>query len=216
MTASITDVYRMFDTSIVSDALDRRGIDGVATGLSPANSARASVRTVVGRAHTMRFERVAERGSETNFPFAMLNELAPDRVLVIDGADPELSCWGGNASRLAANAGVNGVVVDGGYRDASDVSEGSIPVFGRAPTPKTGQRRVTVEGVGEPVEIGGVVVAPDDLIVADATGVVVVPADETAAVAEAAEDILAEELLLEEKIANGATVADLQRDGHAF
>lgn len=212
MPPSITDVYRMFDTSIVSDALDEHGIDGVVTGISPAHSAQ----TAVGRAHTMRFERVAEPGSETNFPFAMLNELVADRVLVIDGAGPELSCWGGNASRLAANAGVNGIVVDGGYRDASDVSEASIPVFGRAPTPKTGQRRVTVEGIGEPVEIGGVTVAPDDLIVADATGVVVVPADETAAVAETAEEILAEELLLEEKIANGATVEDLQRDGHAF
>lgn len=212
MSPSVANVYRMFDTSIVSDALDEHGIDGVANDLSPVRSAR----TAVGRAHTMRFERAAEPGSETNFPFAMLNELVADRVLVIDGADPELSCWGGNASRLAADAGVNGVVVDGGYRDASDISEGSFPVFGRAPTPTTGQRRVTVEGIGEPVEIGGVAVAPDDLIVADATGVVVVPADEAAAVAETAEEILAEELLLEEKIENGATVEDLQQDGHAF
>lgn len=212
MTSSVTDAYRLFDTSIVSDALDEHGIDGVITGIGPAGAAHATV----GRAHTLRFEEVDAPGSETNFPFAMLNELLADRVLVVDGVGPDVSCWGGNASRLAAAAGVNGVVVDGGFRDVSDVREEPLPLFGRSPTPRTGQRRVTVEGIGEPVEIDGVTVAPEDVVVADATGVVVVPADDAAAVAETAEDVLAEELLLEEKIANGVTVADLQRDGHAF
>lgn len=212
MSSEVTETFRLFDTSVVSDALDERGVDGVVTGLPPAHPDHAAV----GRAHTIRFERVDDPGSETNFPFAMLNELAADRVLVVDGAGPDLSCWGGNASLLAANAGVNGVVVDGGFRDAPDVREGPVPVFARSPTPKTGQRRVSIEVVGDPVEIDGVTVAPDDVVVADATGVVVVPADEAAAVADAAEEILAEELLLEEKIANGATVADLQQDGHAF
>jgi hypothetical protein len=44
----------------------------------------------------------------------------------------------------------------------------------------------------------------------------VVPSDAVADVAETAERILSEELLLEEKIANGATVPDLQSDGHSF
>ncbi|WP_331234332.1 RraA family protein [Natronorarus salvus] len=211
MTESVADTFRLFDTSIVSDALDEHGIDGVITGIEPAHPNQRAV----GRASTLRFERVDEP-RETNFPFAMLHELAADRVLAIDGVGPELSCWGGNASRLAANAGVSGVVVDGGYRDVPEVHGGEFPVFARGPTPKTGQRRVTVEGIGEPIAIDGVTVAPGDVIVADATGVVVVPADEAAVVAETAEGILGEELLLEAKIDAGATVPDLQRDGHAF
>ena len=211
MTETVAGTFRLFDTSIVSDALDDHGIDGVITGIEPAHTSQRAV----GRAYTMRFERVDEPG-ETNFPFAMLHELAADRVLAIDGVGPDLSCWGGNASRLAANAGVSGVVVNGGYRDVPEIREGGFPVFARGPTPKTGQRRVTVEGVGEPIEVDGVTVAPGDVIVADATGVVVVPADEAAAVAETAESILGEELLLEAKIDAGATVADLERDGHAF
>lgn len=208
----ITDVFRPFDTSIVADAMDEHGIDGVVTGLSPVQKGGFAV----GRAHTMRFGEAEEPGSETNFPFAMLNELVADSVLVIEGTGPDLSCWGGNACRLAENADVNGVVIDGGYRDVPDIVEGSFPLFGRAPTPKTSQRRVTVEGVGEPVDIRGVRVEPDDLVVADATGVVVVPSDAIVEVAETAERILSEELLLEEKITNGATVPDLQSDGHSF
>lgn len=212
MPRSITDVFQSFDTSIVADALDEHGIDGVITGLEPAHPSQAAV----GRAHTLRLEEAPDPGSETNFPYAMLNELVADRMLVLDGVGPEISCWGGNASRLAENAGVEGIVVNGGYRDVPEVREGSFPVFGRAPTPKTGQRRVVVEEIGEPVEIGGVTVAPDDLIVADATGVVVVPDDAAADVADTAEEILGEELLVEEKIAAGATVADLQQDDHEF
>lgn len=212
MATDDVDVFRTFDTSVVSDALDEHGIDGVITGIDPVDTTW----TAVGRAHPMRFEEANDPGTETNFPFAMLRELAPGRVLVVAGAGSEVSHWGANASRLAANAGTEAVVVDGGFRDVPAVRNGSLPVFGRAPTPRTGQGRVAVSGVGEPVEIDGIEVAPGDVVVADATGVVVVPADEAAAVADTAEEILAEELLLERKIANGATVEDLQESGHSF
>jgi len=213
MSQDVTDVFGMFDTSVVADALDDHGIDGVVRGIEPT----VDDWHAVGRAHTMDFEVVENPGAEeTNFPYAMLSELREDRLLVIDGTGPERSCWGGNASRLAANAGVEGVVIDGGYRDVPDIRDGSFPVFGRARTPRTSQRRVTVESVGEPVTVDGVEVAPGDVVVADATGVVVVPADDAAAVAETAEEILAEERLLEAKIDSGATVADLRADDHSF
>lgn len=212
MESSVTDVFSMFDTSVVSDALDDHDIDGVVNGLPPAEPSQRAV----GLAHTMRFELVDDSGEKTNFPYAMLNELIADRILVIEGVGPEISCWGGNASRLAENAGVAGIVIDGGYRDVPEIRAGSFPVFARAPTPKSGQRRLAVEAVGEPVEIDGVEVAPDDVIVADATGVVVVPAAEAAAVAETAEETLREEHLVETKIDHGATVADLQQNDHEF
>lgn len=213
MTQPVSAVFRMFDTAIVADAMDEHGLDGVLTGFETPNQSWVAA----GRATTVRFEPAPDPGTTaTNFPFAMLSELTADRVFVVSGTDPTVSCWGGNASRLAAAAGVNGVVVDGGYRDAPAVGDGSVPVFGRARTPRTGQRRVTVAGAGDPVTVDGVEIAPDDVVVADGTGVVVVPADEAQAVAETAEEILAEERLLEEKIASGATVADLQTDGHSF
>ena len=203
----------MFDTPTVADAMDEHGLDGVLTGFETPDQSWVAV----GRADTVRLEPAPDPGAAaTNFPFAMLSELTADRVLVVSGADPTVSCWGGNASRLAAAAGTNGVVVDGGYRDAPAVGDGAVPVFGRARTPRSGQRRVTIAETGDPVTVDGVEIAPDDVIVADPTGVVVVPADEARAVAETAEEILAEERLLEAKIANGATVADLQTDGHSF
>jgi regulator of RNase E activity RraA len=204
--------YRSFDTSLLSDALDDHGLDGVIRGLEPADPGFVAV----GRARPMRFERVGDPdGTATNFPYAMLERLAPDDVFVVDGVE-DCSAWGGNASRLADAAGLSGVVVDGGYRDVPDVRDAGVPVFGSTPTPRTGQRRVRVESVDDPVEIRGVTVAPGDVVVADATGVVVVPADDAEAVADTAEAALAEELLLAEKIAAGASVADLRGDDHEF
>jgi regulator of RNase E activity RraA len=205
--------YRLFDTSLVSDALDDHGFDGVIQGLAPAHTDF----TAVGRARPMRFERVGggRREEATNFPYAMLERLAADEVFVIDGVD-DCSAWGGNASKLAAAAGLAGVVVDGGYRDVPDLRTEDLPVFGATPTPQTGQRRVRVESVGDPIEVRGVTVEAGDVVVADATGVVVVPQAEAAAVADTAEATLGEERLLEAKIDAGATVADLRDDAHEF
>ena len=203
--------YRTFDTGIVADALDEHGIDGVVQGLTPASLDHAAV----GRARPMRFERVESVEEGTNFPYAMLSELAADRVFVVDAAD-DASAWGGNASKLAAQAGLAGVVVNGAFRDVTEVCDVGVPVFGATRTPKTGQGRLHVDAVDEPVTVRGGDVAPEDVVVADATGVVVVPADEADAVADTAERILGEELLLEEKIRAGATVSDLRDDAHEF
>lgn len=212
MDSEVIETFRTADSSIVSDALDQYGIDGVATEIGAVDPSQAAV----GRAHTLRFEPVSEPGSKTNFPYALLEELRADRILAIDGVGPELSCWGGNACVLAERAGVEGVVVDGGYRDVPDIRSGTFPVFGRAPTPKTGQRRLTVEEVGGTIDIGGVAVSADDVIVADGTGVVVVPAERASEVAATVAEIHSEESVIEEKIDAGATVADLEDDDHEF
>lgn len=211
MTSSDTAVFEECPTSVVSDALDEFGIDGVLTGLRPANPGHVAV----GRARPVRFEPVSG-GERTNFPFAMLEAFAPDAVFVLAGVSPELSHWGGLASRLAANAGMAGVVVDGGYRDAPEIRAGSFPVFGRARTPKTGQRRLRIASVGEPVDVDGVTVAAEDVVVADATGVVVVPGDRAGAIAAAAREILESERELEEEVADGADVAALKADHEGF
>lgn len=212
MGSSITDIYSMFDTSIVSDALDQHNIEGVITGISPTRPEHKTV----GRAHPMRFELLEEPEETTNFPYAMLNELVEDRVLAIDGVGPDISCWGGNASRLAENAGVNGLVIHGGFRDIREIREGSFPVFARQPTPKSGQGRIHIESIGDPIDIDGVAISSDDIIVADSTGVVVVPEEKAVDVAQTAEATLQEELLVEHKIERGATVEDLQSEDHEF
>lgn len=214
------DTFRGCDTSLVSDAMDEHGLDGVVTAPSPVGPVES---TVVGRATPMRFERAPDAGDgdgddRTNFPFAMLEALVAGRVAVLAGADPTaaVSYWGGQASALAATEGVAGVVIDGGYRDVAGIRASDCAVFGRRPTPRSGQGRVRVAATGEAVTVDGVRVGAGDVVVADETGVVVVPAAHETRVAETAAALRADESALASLVAAGAGVDEIRAEHDRF
>jgi regulator of RNase E activity RraA len=108
-------------------------------------------------------------------------------VLVIDNGGHCVSTFGGLATLAAKVKGVAGLVVDGGVRDREEMEEHEFPVFARHMTPLTGRSRLAVTAINEPVSCGGVRVRPGDVIVADGSGVVCIPAEHAAKVAELAE-----------------------------
>jgi regulator of RNase E activity RraA len=71
--------------------------------------------------------------------------------------------------------GVVGVVVDGAVRDLDGIAALGFPVFARATCP-AGPHKGFRGSHGIPVQCGGVVVNPGDIVVGDADGVTVVPA----------------------------------------
>ena len=64
-----------------------------------------------------------------------------------------------------------------------------IPVYHRGSTRGIDPGRVMIESYNNPVNVGGALVMPGDIIVADTEGVVVVPRAKAAAVAAAAHRI---------------------------
>ena len=68
-----------------------------------------------------------------------------------------------------------GVVTDASSRDVDEVAKERVPLYLRHTGRGIRPGRNELESINRPVEIGGVLVCPGDMVVADGDGVVVVP-----------------------------------------
>jgi regulator of RNase E activity RraA len=94
-------------------------------------------------------------------------------MVVQDGAD--IAGMGGEMGTTMAARGFAGAVVDGGVRDTAYLEQIKFPVYGTGIVPSTSVNHYTFAGSNIPVVCDGVPVSPNDIIVADNDGVVVVP-----------------------------------------
>jgi len=107
---------------------------------------------------------------------AALDEAGAGRVLVVAGGGSlRRALVGGNLGAAAARNGWAGIVVDGCVRDLAELSRCALGIRALAAMPLATDKRH--EGQRDvPVQVQGVWLRPGERLVADADGIVVLPA----------------------------------------
>jgi regulator of RNase E activity RraA len=104
------------------------------------------------------------------------NEMTPGCVAVIDGCGLTRSAMlGGRAAYKAQRYGASGIVVNAGLRDVDELEELGIPVHGIGRSLAPSEGKYMCIGINEPVVIEGVLIRPGDWLVADKSGICVIP-----------------------------------------
>ncbi|MDH7499272.1 MAG: RraA family protein [candidate division NC10 bacterium] len=161
---SIVERLKRLDTASLSDAMwKQNAMDSAIKPLSLGVQ-------MIGQALTVRTV-----PSDFMTVIASLDSVRPGHVIVIDASRvTESAVLGELVCYEAARLGAVGIVLDGAARDAAAIRKSGFPVFARSIIPRCGSCDVMGE-IQVPINCGGVNVKPDDWIVGDDDGVVVIP-----------------------------------------
>lgn len=130
-------------------------------------------------------------------------------VLVIDGGSGRDTALLGDILVYAARLrGVSGIVLQGLVRDSAALAAQGLPVFASGATAR-GPVKETLGALQVPIQCGGVLVHPGDLIAGDDDGVVVVPREQVSAVADRIRLIHGREEQVKKALASGQTTVDI-------
>lgn len=121
------------------------------------------------------------------------------------------SYWGELLATASRYRGAVGIVADAYARDTLKLIEMQFPTFIAGILACDSLGRIEVDQVGVPVECGGVTVKPDDLLLGDYDGVVVIPSEIAKEAISLAEEKVAGENLVRDKLAEGMAVWDAFR-----
>ncbi|MDR6888029.1 MULTISPECIES: ribonuclease activity regulator RraA [Variovorax] len=202
-------------TATLCTALFKRGLrNQFIQNVHPLNP---SLPKMVGEAFTLRYMPARE---DLN-PITVFNDRShPQRqaveqcpvgaVLLMDSRkDARAASAGGILVSRLMKRGVAGVVTDGGFRDSPDIAKLGFPAYHQRPSAPTNLTLHQAIDINVPIGCGDVAVWPGDVVVGDAEGVIVIPADIADEVAAEATEMTVFEDFVQEKVLEGRSILGL-------
>ncbi|WP_368270988.1 RraA family protein [Enterocloster lavalensis] len=209
MTEAQYDRLMRLSTTNISDANDFYGINGSTYQI---NAVWAGSRKIAGEAVTVRLTAAGTTPPKTHLGIAAIEAAKKGNIIVVDnGGRLDVSCWGGVLATGAKQKGIAGVVIDGACRDIDDYVALDFPVYARGSVVATARGRVVEHSTNDVIQFGGVQVRPGDVVMADLSGVVVVPAEMFDKVLEKAEQLYQKEEDMCRDILNGMSSLEVDQ-----
>jgi 4-hydroxy-4-methyl-2-oxoglutarate aldolase len=196
-------------TAVIADALDELGQHDCAMReyLRPL----ASEAKFAGWARTILCEDVFyEPADPYGLEIEAIDSILPGEVVAVSTGESKRNApWGELLSTAARARGARGAVVDGLVRDVEAIQRLGFPVFAAGIKPVDSKGRGLVVDYNVPVQCGGILVNPGDLIFADFDGVVVIPACLLEQTLKLAERKVAQENHSRRELLEGAYLSDV-------
>ncbi len=178
--ARLTDALSKISTATITTVLLKKGLRNVwMRGAAPLRG--GEVRRV-GRAFTLRFVPAREdlaTPASWGAPIstrAAIEAMPAGCIAVVDAMGvTDAGIFGDILCARMVRRGVAALVSDGVVRDIDGVLATGLPVWCRGTAAPASVAGLTFVGWQEPIACGGVAVFPNDVMVADADGVVVIP-----------------------------------------
>jgi regulator of RNase E activity RraA len=212
--ASIVQALEQVSTATLTTVLLKKGLRNVwMRGTRPLATA---TQRVVGRAFTLRFvparEDLAtpESWSSPISTRAAVEAMPEGCVAVVDALGvTDAGIFGDILCARIRRRGVAALVTDGVVRDLAGVLGTGLPVWCQGAAAPPSVAGLTFVGWQEPIACGGVAVFPNDVVVADGDGAVLIPAalvDEVVAASLAQEEL---EAWIMQQVEQGAALPGL-------
>ena len=191
------EALRAFDTATLYEAAGQVG------AMVPEMHPLARGQRIAGPALT-----VACPPGDNLMLHAAVAGASPGEVLVVQCHDFSYGVWGEVLMTAAQARSIAGLILDGAVRDVPALREAGFPIFCRAVSMRAAAktRRGTLR---QPISCGGLLVWPGDLVVADDTGVVILPPANVDQVLERARARQQKEAALFTELRGGRTTLEL-------
>jgi regulator of RNase E activity RraA len=212
---STKDKLRKVSTATIATCLFKKGLKNqFIQDVKPLKLGRP---IMVGDAYTLRYIPAREDlnpisvfKDPKHLQRVAIEECPEGAVLVIDSRKDARAASAGSilATRLMLR-GVAGLVTDGGFRDSAEIADLNFSSYHNRPSAPTNLTLHQAIAINEPIGCGDVAVFPNDIIVGDDDGVMVIPSEIADDVAdECLQMTLFEEYVIE-KVQNGQSIIGL-------
>ncbi|MGH9641963.1 MAG: RraA family protein [Terriglobales bacterium] len=202
VSAEVLDTLRRYDSPTVSNAIELFGVRPRNLGYFDSNihALFPDLPPVVGFATTVSYcaSCPPDEKSSTSFlaHIDALGAIPGPRIVVFEDVDspPTAATFGEIMCAVYKRFGCVGIITSGAARDLHAIRRLEFPAFASAVSVSHAYGHFT--SIHQPVRLGGITVSPGDVLHADANGVVVVPAEIAADVAEACSKYVAAEKIV--------------------